>query len=193
MNKNSIIIYFCADFIMIAMFNLLQAESKKSTYSYGWTSPLKRKKHQQDMEKFGSENMSEGDQKKMHQVLRNMKTRNFKKIPLKKLRDNKLIEGVTTSTGIWINPHLPKSSATYIRHREAQEYWKKYEERGDWVRVCFNFSIAIDILSGCKLSLANWLMGEFFIHEIHNLNEKIKKEQRRVLRRFGYKDLAVNV
>ena len=139
MSKNSIIFSFCGYFLLIMMLNLLQAESKENSNPYGLMSPFKRREHRQDMEKFGSEIMDKDGQKAMRQALRIMGVANAKKIPLKNLNNNKLVDGVATSTGIWISPSLPKSGADYVRHQEAKTYWEKHDK--DKYKKFINYSI----------------------------------------------------
>lgn len=136
MDQKSMFCYFRGCLLVILMFNFLQAKSKESDNPYGRMSFRKRIAHQRDMEKFGSKVMHKDDQAKMRQTLRNMGVENAEKIPFKELDNNKLVDGVVTSTGIWISPSLPKLMAVYIRHQEAKTYWEKnqkkyWEKKGD--------------------------------------------------------------
>ena len=127
MDKNDNLFSFCIILLVIALFNVLQAEKKENTNPYSWMSPFDRIGHNKDMAKFGSTVMEKDDQEKMRQALREMGVKSPDKIPLKKLTKTNS-EAETTSTGIWVNPDLSELKADHVRYREAKKYWDKNED-----------------------------------------------------------------
>lgn len=164
MKKNVIFLGSCL--ISIVMGGILEVNSQKPNNPYSWFSPLKWMGHRKDMKQYGYEDINKKKQKEMAEILKKMQIENYK-ISLKKLEQNKYLQGVATDTGIWIDPNLSDSETKKVQYRLAREYWKKNEQRyflskADLDKMVLGLGVSqiIHCLSWYKLVYKNYLPGE---------------------------------